>query len=134
MAVYALNKVTVDFGGVRVDGFGETDAFSYKRTADRWDVVACCDGGAVANRIHSALGEMTFTLRYNSPAHRVIAQAANAGSSVAVCVTLENGRVIESGDARVLKDPEPSFGAKTGDEVWTLVCNPITVTYEVGGA
>ena len=134
MATYALNSVSVDFGGVRLDGFGESDAFSYKKTADRWDVVPCCDGGAVANRIHSALGEMTFTLRYNSPSHRVIAQAADAGSSVSVTVNFPNGRVVESGDARVLKDPEPTFGGKTGDEVWTLSCNPLRVTYETGGA
>ena len=134
MAVWSLDSAVVDIGGTKVAGFGETDAFSYKRVADRWDPVDTADGGTIHNRILTRRGEMTLTLRYNSTAHRAIATHADAGTSFAVTVTLENGRVIESPEARVLKDPEPTFGAKTSDEVWTLSCVPLTVTYEQGGA
>ncbi len=134
MAVWSLDGANVDVGGSQIGGFGETDAFSYKRVADRWDPVDCCDGGTVHNQILTTRGEMTFTLRYGSTSHRTFKTHADAGDTFSVTVTLANGRVIESQEARVLKDPEPSFGSKTGDEVWTLSCVPLRVTYEQGGA
>lgn len=132
MPAYGLNDVNVDLGGRALTGFGESDAFSWKHANDRWDVVPCCDGAVVFNRIESANGEITVTARYDSPINRILYQLAQAGSDFSFSATFPNGDVVESPECRVMKYPEPSAGAKTGDYVWTLTCNPLRTPYALG--
>jgi hypothetical protein len=133
MPAYSLDEAVITVGGVRMAGFGESDAISWKKVTDDWDPVDCCDGATVHNKIQCRRGEVTLTFRYDSTAHRTLAGFADAASAVSFNCVLGNGRVVESGEARVLKRPESSFGAKTGDEVWVLSCVPLRVTYELGG-
>jgi len=132
MAAFGLDGCVVTVGGNRITGFGESDAVAYKRASDDWEPVDCCDGATVHNRKLSRRGEVTITLRYDSPAHRQIAALADAATAFSFGVIFPNGRVVESGECRVLKRPEPSFGAKTSDEVWVLSAVNLTVTYEQG--
>ena len=132
MPAWSLDSCTITAGGRIITGFGESDALSYKAAKDDWEPVDCCDGATIHNRILCRRGEVTLTLRYDSPALRTLAALANAASEFAFNATFPNGRVIESGEARVLKRPEPTYGAKTSDEVWVLSCVPLEVEYEQG--
>ena len=134
MAAYSLDGTVITAGGRRISGFGESDALSYKRASDDWEVVDCCDGGTVSCRKLTRRGEVTITLRYDSTANRVLAALADAAEAFSFNAVWANGDVVESGEARVLKRPEPSFGGKTGDHVWVLSCVPLEVTYGLGGA
>jgi uncharacterized protein YodC (DUF2158 family) len=130
---FSLQGSTIIFGGVRITGFGTTDAVTAKRSGPRWTITQCCDGGVVRSQRHAEDGEVSITLRYDSTAHRHFKTKADAAESVGLTIEWPNGRVLESGDAVVLEDPELKFGEATGDETWKLHANPLDVIYEPGG-
>jgi len=130
---YSLQGSTIIYGGVRITGFGATDAVTAKRNSPDWTINQCCDGAVIRSRKHADDGEIDITLRYDSTAHRLFSAKANAAESAGITIELPNGRVIESGDCVVLERPEMKFGEATGDETWKLHCNPLEVTYEQGG-
>lgn len=132
--VWSLQDCTLIYGGTRITGFGETDAIEVMREDEFWENVKCCDGGVVRNRKLCRLGSVTITLRYDSTAHAILAAKANASLSAGMTIQFPNGRVIESGDTVVQKEPTVKVGAKTSDEVWVLSCNPLEITWEQGAA
>lgn len=134
MATWNLDRCIVTAGGQRLQGFGETDAITLRPATERFEVVDCCDGGTVHNRILSTRGEAEITLRYNSAANRVLALLDSVGEAFSFNVLLPNGDVYESGEARVTKTPEVSLGGKVGEYVWGLSLVPLRVTYSGGGA
>ena len=131
--VWSLQDCVVIYGGTRISGFGEQDAVEAMREDERWENVKCCDGGVVRNRKLCQLGKIRLTLRYDSTAHRTLAERARAATSAGLTIEFPNGRVIEGGDCVVQKDPEVKVGAKTNDEVWELSVNPLSITWEQGG-
>ena len=132
MAAYSLDSCTITAGGRRLSGFGESDAVAFKRVNDDWEPIDCCDGATVHCKRLCRRGEVTITLRYDSRANRDLASLADVAAAFSFNAVFPNGDVVESGEARVLKRPEPGFGAKTGDHVWVLSCVDMMVTYGLG--
>lgn len=132
MPAFSLADCKIDCGGRQLTGFGESDAVGWKRVSDRWQVLDCCDGESVHCAILNERGEITLTARYDSPINKVLYTLAKAGSSFSFTCTMPNGDVVESAECRVLKDPEPSVGGKTGDYVWVLSANRMRTPYSAG--
>ena len=132
MPAYGLNDCQIDLGGRVATGFGESDAISWKHANDRFDVVDCCDGTSVFNRIESKRGEITITARYDSPINRTLYQLWHTGGTFSFNATLPNGDVVESPDCRVVTPPEPSAGGKTSDYVWKISAYPLRTPYALG--
>jgi len=132
MPAYSLDGVVITAGGRQLSGFGESDALAYEWANDRVDPVDCCDGAVIFNRVLSQRGQVTLTLRYDSPSMRILAALDNAADSFSFNAVWPNGRVIESGETWVQTRPKPSAGAKPSDEVWVLSCARLEVEYEQG--
>jgi len=133
MPAYSLQEVTLTVGGRIIDGFGENEGVSYKRSNDDWDPVDTSDGATIHNKILSRRGEVTVTLRYDSTGNKILSDAADAADFVTLGISAPNGDEINSAEARIMKRPEPAFGSKTSDYVWVLSCTVLEVEYADGG-
>jgi hypothetical protein len=133
MPSYSLQNVILTVGGRRLEAFGESDAIAYKFRNDRLEVVPSSSGSrSVANALLCRDGEVTLTFRYDSTANKVLGDLSHVSDSFSFSGVWPNGMTLNSTDARVMKFPEVSDGAKAGEWVWTLVLMPMELELPAG--
>lgn len=116
-----LFNVTV--AGRRITGFSSGTGYSSDPVSDKFGMSVGNNGlGAffrIAGQGHLCTFELMATSNDNDFFSQImIADDAADGVLVPIIVTQQNGRIAESGDARILRIPTTNIGTDIGVRVW----------------
>lgn len=116
------------FGGVQMDGFGESTMCKFEYDTESFSDVVGVDGEVSRSKNMDRRAKLTVTLMQTSPTNDLLSAMYNAGRAgvngadvAAVRVEDLNGRLVISGpEAWIMDTPKATYGKSAGEYEWII--------------
>ncbi|TDX43704.1 phage structural protein [Orenia marismortui] len=124
MKQYDPKKVSVTVAGFVLTGFGEDTFITGSRSSDKRTTHVSAKGEVTFSKSADDTGEVTFTLKHNSPGNAMLKRLYNSDDEFQfACVDANiDGDIGVAGSRCVVKTlPDFERGAEVGEVEWNLL-------------
>lgn len=137
MAQYSSREVSLSFGGVPIQGFGDGTMVSWSYDSDFTTDTIGVDGIVTASKTNDYRATVTFTLKETSVSNAVLTTFAasrqkgtgSIGVAPLALVNTLTGEKLFAAEAWVVSYPDGEFGSEATDREWEIRCARLEYTH-----